>query len=100
MNSLTLTFVESYVTKVEIVNVDGAVYQARLSGAKVMIGDGGDDPTVCGTITNTSAGRELTIHCNAAGSSVVIELEKQPLHVAEVKIYGRGKEFKILYKIY
>jgi hypothetical protein len=84
VNSLTLNFVESYITKVEIVNVLGDE-EERLNGAKIKMNE-----RICGTVNDTSKGRRFIMDCNMAGSSVMIELQNNWLQVAEVKIYGRG----------
>ena len=92
LNRLTLNFAESFVTKVEIFNVQVDGYVGYITGAIVKILTPRRDVTkVCGTISDVSAHSKFVFECNIVGSRVDIELPNQFLIVAEVKIYGRGK---------
>ena len=96
LNTLTLTFEESFVVDLEMINrysIKSTV--DRLNRAKVKLVRGDVVRKNCGT---TDTATELMIHrviCNEAGSSLVIELQDEYLHVAEVKIHGLSKYLQL-----
>ena len=67
----------------------------RLNGARVMLMRGNAVRKDCGTI-DTLNDLVIRVSCGEAGSSLVIELANNFLHVAEVQIFGLGKSFSCL----
>ena len=94
-NTLTLKFEESYVSDVEIVNrytygVDETL--ARIDGAVVQIMMDEVVTKICGTIKwLRRSDYVFKMKCGAAANSLVIQLNNNFLHVAEVRIFGLGK---------
>ena len=62
----------------------------RLNGAKVKLMRGNVVRKDCGTI-DTLDDLVIRVSCGEAGSSLVIELANNYLHVAEVQIFGLGE---------
>ena len=76
---------------VHIVNRYGnKALRDRLNGAKVKLMRGVVLRKECGTIDNLDS-LLIPVSCNEAGSSLVIELNNEYIHVAEVQIFGLGK---------
>ena len=93
VNTLTLNFQETFISDVKIVNRKSTVDVVdRLNGAQVKLMRGGTEMKLCGTL-DTLAGNNMLfrVTCNAPGNSLIIELENEYLHVAEVEIYGFGE---------
>ena len=94
-NTLTLNFEESYVSDVEIVNrnkhgTDETL--ARIDGAVVQIMMDEVVTKVCGTIKWVRRTDYIyKMKCGAAANSLVIQLNNNYLHVAEVRLFGLGK---------
>ena len=63
----------------------------RLNGAKVKLMRGNVVRKHCGTI-ETLDDLVIRVSCGEAGSSLVIELANNYLHVAEVQIFGLGEQ--------
>ena len=90
VNTLTLRFEESFVSDVHIVNrYSTRDIIDRLNGAKVKLMRGKVVRKHCGTI-ETLDDLVIRVSCGEAGSSLVIELANNFLHVAEVQIFGLG----------
>ena len=90
MNRLTLNFAESYVTHVEIFNVEFTPHKEFIIGAVVKILASGSVVKVCGTFSDISGGPKFVFDCDVVGSRLDIELANEHIVVAEVKIYGQG----------
>ena len=93
VNTLTLNFQETFISDVKIVNRKSTVDVVdRLNGAQVKLMRGGTEMKLCGTIDTLTGNTMLfRVTCNAPGNSLIIELENEYLHVAEVEIYGLGE---------
>ena len=93
VNTLTLNFQETFISDVKIVNRKSTVDVVdRLNGAQVKLMRGGTEMKLCGTLDTLTGNNMLfRVTCNAPGNSLVIELENEYLHVAEVEIYGLGE---------
>ena len=93
VNTLTLNFQETFISDVKIVNRKSTVDVVdRLDGAQVKLMRGGTKMKLCGTLDTLTGNNMLfRVTCNAPGNSLIIELENEFLHVAEVQIYGFGE---------
>ena len=90
MNRLTLNFVESHVTYVEIFNVEFTPHKEFIMGAVVKLLASESVVKVCGTFSDISGGSKFVFDCDVVGSRLDIELANEHIVVAEVKIYGQG----------
>ena len=98
VNTLTLNYQETFISDVKIVNRKSTVDVVdRLNGAQVKLMRGETEMKLCGTIDTLTGNNMLfRVTCNAPGNSLVIELENEYLHVAEVEICGLGEPEKSL----
>ena len=92
VNFVQLNFDYRYVVKVVIFNRNmwtDTDYSWRLNTAVVTVSHDQEELKTCGTIsTSGSEKTRFEFECGRRSSALRITLKTQPIHVAEVQIYG------------